>query len=351
MDGHGLYDNLISTYDYWTVGATLGLQTRPEDDDWFARAFNYPSFGLGLDYARMGSLQFKGASRLGDIADLYGWAHFDFLRTPRFRLGPTLKLGLSYSSEVFDAQNNPENKFFGGKLFALMSAGLRAEWLAAPQWSVEFFADGIHHSNGMTQAPNWGINELAAGAGVRYYMAPPSFAGKGKAREPEYRKGLHWNVFAAGGVHSCPVELDANLAACRLSNLAPPRPRAVLGTELLWRYSPVFATGILLDAGYTANRYRETDLLLEGREDPRGYSPFHAGVGLMQEVWYKQVSIHLALGVYAFKKTGLTEDIGRSFQKLGIRYQFKNGLFLGLDMRAHMLDRSYALEWAVGYSL
>jgi len=119
----------------------------------------------------------------------------------------------------------------------------------------------------------------------------------------------------------------------------------------MWRYSPVFATGVLLDAGYTANRYRETDLMLEGREDPRGYSPWHVGIGLSQEVWYRQVSIHLAVGAYLFHKTGLTEDIGRSFQKLGIRYHFRKGLFLGLDMRAHYVDRSYALEWAVGYSL
>lgn len=353
MDAHGLYENLLSSYDYWTAGATVGLQTRPEDGDWFARAFNYPSFGLGLDYARMGSLQFKGNSRLGDLADLYGWAHFDLLRTRRFRVGPTLKLGLTWSPEAFDAVSNPENKFFGAHLFALMAAGLRAEWLLAPQWTAELSVDGIHHSNGMTKAPNWGINELALGLGVRYYLAPTTFhvGTRPAAPAPEYRKGLHWNVFAAAGVHSCPVELDAQLANGQTSGLAPARPRAVVGAEMLWRYSPVFATGILLDAGYTDNRYLETDLMLEGREDPRGYSPWHVGVGLTQEVWYRQVSIHLAVGLYAFHKTGLTEDIGRSFQKLGIRYHFRKGLFLGLDMRAHMLDRSYALEWAIGYSL
>ncbi|MBR1569438.1 MAG: acyloxyacyl hydrolase [Bacteroidales bacterium] len=314
MDAHGLYENLLSSYDYGTAGATVGLQTKPEDGDWFARAFNYPSFGLGLDYARMGSLQFKGISRLGDLTDLYGWAHFDLLRTRRFRVGPTLKLGLTWSPVAFDAVSNPENKFFGGHLFALMAAGLRAEWLIAPQWAAELSFDGIHHSNGMTKAPNWGINELALGLGVRYYLAPAIFptGTRPAASVPEYRKGLRWNVFAAAGVHSCPVELDAQLAQGQTSGLAPARPRVVLGAELMWRYSPVFATGVLLDAGYTANRYRETDLMLEGREDPRGYSPWHVGIGLSQEVWYRQVSIHLAVGAYLFHKTGLTEDIGEA---------------------------------------
>ena len=175
MDAHGLYENLLSSYDYWTAGVTMGLQTKPEDGDWFAMAFDYPSFGLGLDYARMGSLQFKGDSRLGDLTDLYGWAHFDLLRTSRFRVGPTLKLGLTWSPVAFDAMANPENKFFGAHLFALMVAGLRAEWLITSKWSAELSIDGIHHSNGMTKAPNWGINELALGLGVHYYLAPAIF--------------------------------------------------------------------------------------------------------------------------------------------------------------------------------
>ena len=69
----------------------------------------------------------------------------------------------------------------------------------------------------------------------------------------------------------------------------------------------------------------------------------------MQEFWYRDVSVHVVLGVYAFKRSGLTEDVSRTYQKIGIRYQFRrSGLFAGLDLRAHQLDRSYSLEWSLG---
>ena len=134
---------------------------------------------------------------------------------------------------------------------------------------------------------------------------------------------------------------------------APARLRGLVGVEWTWRYSPVFASGLAIDGGYNANRYRETDLALQGREDQKGYSPFFICAGLLQEFWFRQVSVRLEYGWYLFKRTGLTEDIGTSFQKLGIRYHFSRnrGFFVGVDMRAHYLDRSYALEWTVGYRL
>jgi len=350
-DGHGLYNLLQDRYGYGVFGAAVGYSTRP-GDGWFEKAFNYPTFGLGFSYANMGSLPVKGTSRLGDIYNLYGWAQFDFLRSRRFRLGPVLELGLSYSPVAFDARTNPDNKYFGSHLFALIGAGVRGEWRFAGQWSAFLDIHLVHHSNGMTKAPNWGVNEVAAGGGVRRYFGADSFAHGGPQMEPEYRKGMHWSFFAAGGVHSCPVELDGMLAT-GTGGSAPARLRGLVGVEWTWRYSPVFASGLAVDGGYNANRYRETDLALQGREDQKGYSPFYVCAGLLQEFWFRQVSVRLEYGWYLFKRTGLTEDIGTSFQKLGIRYHFSRnrGFFVGLDMRAHYLDRSYALEWTAGYRL
>ena len=126
-----------------------------------------------------------------------------------------------------------------------------------------------------------------------------------------------------------------------------------MGTEAVWRYTPVFATGIGLEADLDANNYRQTDLLLKGQEDPDGYSPLRIGAYLKQEFWYRRISLHIAAGVYLYKRCGLTEDISRTFEKIGIRYHFgqQSGLFAGLDLRAHQFDRSYSVEWSLGYSL
>lgn len=355
LNGQGTYENLLNTYDYGIYGATLGVSTLPEDGDWYAYAWNYPTYGIGFSFADMGSLSCKNNSRFGDVLNLYGWAEFDLLRTRSFRIGPVLELGISYTGDIYDYYSNRYNCFFGSHLFAMIGAGLRAEWLFTPHWSLHAGVYLTHHSNGMLRSPNLGINELAGSVGLRYYFAPTRFDTKPAAapEKPEYRKGLRWTVFAAAGVHSCPTEWSGIWNSDDPARIAPARFRGVAGVELDWHYSRIFATGVGLEANYAANNYRETDQILEGRQDPRGYSPWRVGVYLTQEFRYRQLSAHIQFGAYLFKRCGLTEDIGATFQKIGARYHFRRagGLYLGLDMRAHQFDRSYALEWSVGFNL
>ena len=353
LDGHNIYADLIDSHNFGTFDARVGLRTRPEDKGWFERALNYPSFGLGLSYARMGALSFKGDSRLGDIVNLYGWSEFNLVRTKHFRAGPVLELGLAFSGTTYDYYQNPKNLFIGSKVFAIFGTGLQGEWLFAKQWALQGGVYLTHHSNGMTRSPNFGINEVSFGLGIRHYLAQNSYTPKPEdaPEKPEYKKGLNWNVFAAAGVHSCPTELDGIRVSDNPARLAPARFCGLVAAETVWRYHPIFGTGLGLEMDYNANNYRQTDLLLTGNEDPDGYSPIRVGAYLKQEFWYRRISIHVAAGVYLFKRCGLTEDVSTTFEKIGLRYHFRDrrGLFAGLDLRAHQFDRSYALEWSLGY--
>lgn len=363
FNGLGLYDQLVDSYNYGVYGVSVGYATRPEDPEgaWFNHAWNYPEFGLGLSYARMGSLAFKPGSRLGDIFNLYGSAEFDFVKTAHFRFGPVAELGLAFTPQRYDYRTNPANFYVGSRVFALIGGGLRAGWLLSPHWELQAGVYLTHHSNGMLRAPNLGINELAVGAGLRYHLSETVWKPARSVpapEQPEYPKGIRWKVFAAAGVHSCPVELDAALKAADASGIppqgstVPSRARLLAGAELTWRYTPIFASGVGAEFGYAANRYRETDLILKGNVDPRGYSPLRLGLYLVQEFHYRQVEAHIIWGAYLFKRTGLTEDVGPTFQKIGLRYHFAgSGFYAGLDMRAHSFDRSYCLEWSIGISL
>ena len=354
LDGHNIYSNLIDSHNYGVIDAKVGYSTRPEDGNWFERAFNYPTFGIGLSYARMGALKFKNDSRLGDIVNLFGFAEFNLVRTKYFRAGPLLELGLAFTSQIYDYNSNPQNSYIGSKVFAIFGTGLQAEWRFSPQWALQVGGYLTHHSNGMVRSPNLGVNELSVGLAVRHYLAPQSYTKKPEQapQKPEFHKGINWNVFVAAGVHSCPVELDGILASDTPERLAPARFRGVTGAEAVWRYTPIFGTGIGLEADLDANHYRQTDLLLKGQEDPKGYSPIRIGAYLKQEFWYRRISVHIAAGVYLYKRCGLTEDISSTFEKIGIRYHFRpqKGLFAGLDLRAHQFDRSYSLEWSLGYT-
>ena len=119
-------------------------------------------------------------------------------------------------------------------------------------------------------------------------------------REPEYRKGLQWNIYAAGGVHSCDVELKALRKSYENGKVnpddsyrIPARPRLLAGVEGVWRYSPLFAAGMGLEGNYAWNDYRNSDLVLKGEEDPAGYSPFYAAAYLTHEFYYNRLSFHI----------------------------------------------------------
>ena len=353
LNGHNIYANLTGTHNYGIIDAKVGLSTLPEDSGWFERAFNYPTFGIGLSYARMGALNFRNDCRLGDILNLYTWAEVNLFRTRKFRIGPLLELGLAYSGQIYDYHTNPKNKYIGAKVFALFGMGLQAEWMFAPQWALQAGVYLTHHSNGMLRSPNEGINELSVGLGVRHYLEQRQYPAKlaEAPAKPAYAKGIHYNVFAAGGVHSCPVEMDGILASDEPERKSPALFRGVVAGEVVWRYTPIFATGIGMEVDFDANHYRQTDIILAGRENPDGYSPVRLGAYIKQEFWYRRLSIHVGAGIYMYKRCGLTEDISRTFEKIGMRYHFgkQGGLFAGLDLRAHQFDRSYSLEWALGY--
>ena len=357
-----LRDILLNTHVSGLVGVTAGLTTLPEDGNWYEWAYNYPTFGIGLSHDFAGLMKFKPYvpsgtkepvdSRLGDIVNLYGWAQFDWVRTRTFRFGPAAEIGLAYSDQCYDYKTNPGNVYIGSHVFFDVGAGLHAELLLAPQWALTGGVYLTHHSNAMHTPHNCGTNEFSFSAGTRYYLAPVRYTPRSAVRpeRPEFPKGLHLQVSAAAGVLSFFDEQDIYDEHNRAEHTVPARPRVVLCSELVWRYSPVFATGIGAEAGWSDNRYWLTDVLLKGVEDdPDNYSPFHAGLYLTQEFHYRQISLHIAAGTYVFKRTGLQDRLHSLLIKAGMRYHFSRaaGLFAGVDLRE--THRGYNLEWTLGY--
>lgn len=349
LNGHGLYDNMLNSYGSGLAGVQVGFDTHPSDSSWWANAYNYPHLSLGFSYDCTGSLKTKPGTHMGDFYNLYAAIEFDFFRAGFFSLGPVIEIGASFCTDKFHPTENEPNRFIGSTVLANLAGGLEAKFRILPQWELAVTGYLIHHSNGMTRVPNWGTNQAAVGAKLKYYLAPQETDKKIALEKPLYPKGLKWNVYAAAGVHSCDVELQAKGPE---SYPVKPRLRALIGVEAAYRYHPLLSTSLGIEGNYASNTYRENDLLIKGEEDPKGYSPFYTSVHLAQHLHYSDLSIHFAWGVYTFKRTGLTEDMGRCYQKIGARYHlpaFKVGqMFLGFDMRAHFLDRSYCLEFGVG---
>ena len=348
LDGHGMYNEVTNTYGSVLAGVQVGFKTHPSDSSWWANAYNYPGLSLGFSYDNTGSLETKPNTAFGDFYNLYLAMEFDFFRAGIFSLGPVIELGASFSSDRYDPPRNIA-RFIGSNVLANLACGLEARVRFLPQWELALTGNLIHHSNGMLRVPNWGTNQAAVGAKLKYYLAPQETDKRIKLEKPDFQKGVRFNIYSAYGVHACDWELVANGPE---AYPVKPRMRAILGAEVAWRYHRLLSTGIGSEFNYADNTYRENDLAVLGQEDPEGYSPIYTSIHLAQHLHYQNVSLHFAWGMYTFKKTGLLEDMSRCFQRIGARYHlppFKAGqMFLGFDMRAHMLDRSYCLEYSVG---
>ena len=362
LNGQGIYDNLVRSYGSGQGGIEVGMDTHPSDSSWWAQALNFPHLALGFSWDHTGAIACYEGSKLGDFYNLYGSLQFDFVRAGTFSLGMNIDLGLTYTPERYRYLTNPGNIYIGSRIEAVIGAGVEAKWRFLPQWELCLGGYLTHHSNGMTRVPNNGINQAGAGARIRYFLSSQEPYRKLALEAPDYPKGWHWNVYAAAGVHSCDVErmaLEARMKKGEIApddNLtAPARFRGILGTEVEWRYHRLLSTGIGLEGNYADNDYPMADRTLKGREDPRGYSPFYCSVHITQHLHYQNFSIHVGWGAYVFRKTGLSEDMAWNFQRIGARYllpSFKKGrMYLGFDMRAHFLDRSYCLETTVGFQL
>lgn len=349
LNTHDIYNDMLNSYNSILTGVQVGFDTHSSDSSWWANAYNYPSISLGFSYDNAGSMNTKPGTNLGDFYNLFLTTEFDFFRAGVFSLGPVLELGMSYSTDKYSPRSNRANAFVGSKILADLSAGVEAAVRFHPHWEFALTGYLIHHSTGMTQVPNLGTNQSAVGAKLKYYLAAQETDKRIRLEKPDFPKGLNWNVYTAFGGHRCDWELNAKGPEAYPVRF---RLRAIAGAEISWRYHRMLSTGLGVEGNYADNAYREMDVLLRGQEDTQGYSPFYTSVHLIQNLHYSNLSVSFAYGVYTFKKTGLVEDIGRSFQRIGVRYHlppFKTGqMFVGMGMRAHYFDRSYCIEYSTG---
>lgn len=349
LDWHGIHNDMLMSHKSILTGVQVGLDTHPSDSSWWSNAYNYPSISLGFSYDNTGSMKSRQSTQFGDFYNLYLATEFDVLRAGIFSFGPVLELGISYTPDKYNPRRNISNHFIGSNLLANLAAGMEAAVRVHPHWELALTGYFVHHSNGMTHAPNLGTNQLAVGTKLKYYLAPQETNRKTVLKKPEYPKGLKWNIYTAFGGHSCDWELIAKGPQAYPSKY---RLRAILGAEASYRYHRLLSTGIGIEGNYADNDYRETDLLQLGMEDPKGYSPFYTSVHVAQYLHYSNLSVNFTFGLYTYKKTGLVEDISSCFQRIGVRYHlpaFKTGqMFIGLGMRAHYFDRSYCIEYGTG---
>ena len=363
---------------YMTYEASVGFQTRPEDNCQYARAFGFPMFSVGISVANMGDFKFVDNSKFPVLTALYGSFERSLLRRKYFSCGYQLDFGLAYNPAKYDPVANPANNWLSSPVMAYFGAGAFAKLHVGKHWEVGANAMFRHFSNGRTGLPNEALNAVGVGIFARYRLDEYDYkeyamAPKGKY---QYKKGMQYAVVLGTGIHTCQAEWNkyafdyskpekpSRVPTKKEAASLKAHPKFSLSFDATYRYSLRYATGIGVDLFYSSNmkELEAADRILYGDEaveNSPGYSPISIGLAVVQEVYYRNFAIHIAIGAYPYRKKGVNDkelnekmddrERGWHYEKAGFRYYFPKfgDTFLGFAIKSHSIKAEY-LEFSAG---
>lgn len=330
----------------------------------FAAAFNQPVFGIGLSYNTLDQVRFvNGNGHYSGMLALYGSLSRDLIRRGPVSFGYDLALGLSYSDGYYDPVTNGANWFFSSPVLLYAAGGAHLDWALGKRFDLQADFSVRHNSSARFAYPNGGLNYWGGGISARYYFqerpqrAAATLSGP-KIDPGRYEKGWSYELYAGGGVHACAAEWQALCQTVDLETLAATRlrrwPMASLSFDAICRLSGRFALGMTADAFYTSNaeRLRWADGILYGEEavsQSKGYAPFSCGIGLVEEVFYRELAFYFQEGFYLYRRTGIHADHGRFYERAGLRYYPRrlSPIFFSACIKAHYFKADY-LDFSIG---
>lgn len=380
ISGHGWYGidieqtrpNLKS-YGYMTYEAAVGFQTNPADSCSYAHTFGYPMISAGLSLASMGDFKFHDQSKLPSLYSVFGSFERSLIRKKHASFGYMLDFGVTYNPGRYDPVNNPGNNWLSFPVMAYFGAGTFAKWHIGKRWEVGADIMFRHFSNGRLALPNEALNALGGGLFARYRLSDYEYTRYEGVRKPKYefKKGMQYMIVLGGGLHSCMAEWNAYVEtepdpAKKVQIHLEKHPKLSLSFDALYRYSLRYATGLSLDVFYSSNmkELEKSDRIVYGDEavdNSPGYDPISVGIAFVQEVYWKNFAVHVAIGAYPYRHKGVNgpeakalgdRERGWHYEKAGLRYYMPKlgDTFVGFAIKSHSIKAEY-LEFSVGIRL
>ena len=360
----------LKSFGYMTYEASIGLQTNPEDGSVYSQKFGYPIFNLGLSVARMGNFKFHDQTRFSDLYTLFGSFERSLMRRKNVSIGYLLDFGITYNPDRYDPVNNPGNNWLSSPVMAYFGAGAFIKFHVGKRWEIGADAMFRHFSNGRLALPNEALNALGGGLFARYRLEDYDHK-RYKGTTPlkaDYKRGMQYMIVLGGGVHTCMAEWNAKVESesdpVKKSQIKlKAHPKLSLSFDALYRYSLRYASGVGVDVFYSSNmkELEASDRIFYGDEEvdnSPGYNPISIGLAFVQEVYWKNFAVHVAIGAYPYRHKGVNSEAAKEagdrergwhYEKAGIRYYFPKlgDTFLGFAIKSHSIKAEY-LEFSAG---
>ena len=365
----------LTSLGYMNYEAAVGIQTNPDNKNPYAEAFGFPLFDIGVSVARTGNFQFSDQTHFPDLYSLYGSFERSILRTKRFSAGYLLNFGVTYNPGRYDPVNNPGNNWLSSPFMAYFGTGVFGKVHFGKRWEAGVNVMFRHFSNGRLALPNEALNAMGVGLFARYRLSDYEYDKYTKRYnfERDWDKGMQYMIVLGGGLHTCMAEWNAYVESepdpvKRAETVATLKahPKLSLSFDAMYRYSMRYATGIGVDLFYSSNMdaLEKSDRLFYGDEavdNSPGYAPLSLGIAVVQEVYWRNFAVHVAIGAYPYRHKGVNgeeakaagdRERGWHYEKAGFRYYFPKlgNMFVGFAIKSHSIKAEY-LEFSLGVRL
>jgi hypothetical protein len=318
-------------------------------EDWH-HLYNFPGYGLGINVG-----DYANDEELGRPTSLYGFFDWPLKRWGRNALIFGLGFGLADNWVAFDEATNPYNVAIGAGRSVYIDGGLNYEFALARRWWLQAGFSFTHYSNGGSQQPNWGINQIGGLLFVKYDLRERELPARRRELAP-YQPHWELSTIFSLGVRNLALDLRENPEFG--SYLTKDYLAGNFIVTAARQFSHMSRYNLGLDLDYDES---VADIvLLEGLKQGRNPGPVSLwdklGLGVVggYEHVVARANLLVQLGYAVLRKdvsdiNGNEARLPRFYQRLGLKYRIFDDISLGLNVRFHDFSRADNLEFNLGY--
>ncbi len=309
------------------LGGEISFYKRVGGNRAWHQPYKHPYFGVTIFGSTIGN-----NAILGQAIGVYGFIEFPMNKGRRHHLTGKIGSGLGYITKVFNQETNPKDVAVSTHVNALICLGIQGRIRLAERHELIYSMDLSHLSNGAIKVPNLGVNMPYLGLGYAYKVRSKNVSQVSKIqiipRSPFFKT---WKLHLL----------------------------AVLSTKELFptggKKYPVYAMSIMGRRIFKPKVGMETAIDFMSKQAVFGYkgyipktqwSIFQIGIYAAYVLPLEHLQFVLGMGGYV--KDRYDPD-GNFYHRVGMRYQFNNGITANLVLKSHWAKADY-IEWGVGYT-
>jgi len=273
----------------------------------------YSQVGLSFVY-----FNYQNPQVLGSSYNLV--AYMEPLLTYRPRLNARFRAGagLTYITDVYNADSNPTNLFFSSTLSGFLMVGFSAHYKVSNHTNASVGIHYNHISNGGLQQPNKGMNFPTLNLGVEYMLNPETI--RPQTFKAVVDKQVHPLVGAFG-----------NLRTVQSSDAGP--------TVNLWQlgiYGGILRKFTTTNAWLvTAEVSHDASIEEKGRREGEEVSPWLVSILAGHQFCFGRFGFSQQIGHYTYRDYAFRTNF---FQRYVISYLVAKRVSFGVSLKAHRAE-------------